>query len=206
MTPPTAHARLDAFLQHVRSTVYPEPLSPLHDEITRRMVAATLARHPLAAGAKVLDVGCGQGLALQLFQEAGLSATGIGIGSDVRVCQARGLDVREMDFSALEFEDRQFDLVWCRHALEHSIFPAFMLSELHRILKPGGLLYAEVPAPDTASEHETNPNHYSVMGKRMWLSLIQRAGFVEVQGTDLALTTGRGKDLYWAFIQRRGPG
>ena len=206
MRPTLSHARLDAFLQRVRGDVYPEPPSQLHDEITRRMVEAVLRRHPLPAGARVLDIGCGQGLALQLFRDAGFQAIGIGLGADVDVCQMLGLDVREMDFSALDFEDAQFDLVWCRHALEHSIFPFFMLSELHRILKPGGVLYAEVPAPDTACEHEANPNHYSVLGKRMWLSLIRRAGFVDVEGKDLKLTTAQGPDLYWAFMQRRGPG
>ena len=205
MPPMPPHARLDAFLQRLRGDVYPEPPSPLHDEITRKMAAAVLARCALPAGGRVLDVGCGQGLALELFREAGLQPTGIGVGPDVAACRARGLEVVEMDFSDLAFDDGEFDLVWCRHALEHSAIPFFMLSELRRILKPGGVLYVEVPAPDTACEHETNPNHYSVLGRRMWLSLLQRAGFVDIQGSDLKLTTARGPDLYWSFTQRRGP-
>jgi ubiquinone/menaquinone biosynthesis C-methylase UbiE len=71
--------------------------------------------------------------------------------------------VRETDFADLDFDDESFDLVWARHALEHSVVPAFLLSEFHRLTKPGGVLYVEVPAPDTACVHETNPNHHSVL-------------------------------------------
>jgi SAM-dependent methyltransferase len=200
MTPLT---RLAAFLQRVQGDVYPEDPSPLHEQITRTMVQALLARHPLPAGARVLDVGCGQGLALELFGEAGLDATGITLGSDAAVCQGKGLNVREADFADLDFDDASFDLVWARHALEHSVVPAFLLSEFHRLLKPGGVLYVEVPAPDTACAHETNPNHHSVLGKRMWLALIGRAGFAGVEGKDLQLTTAAGPDLYWAFMARK---
>ncbi|MEO8114390.1 MAG: methyltransferase domain-containing protein, partial [Phenylobacterium sp.] len=128
----------------------------------------------------------------------------IALGDDVEVCRAKGLDAREMDFSFLDFDDGRFDLVWCRHVLEHSVFPYFTLSEMHRVLKPGGLLYLEAPAPDTACRHQTNPNHYSVLGKSMWLELVRRAGFIDIGVTDVTLTTQAGPDLYWSFIARRG--
>jgi hypothetical protein len=71
------------------------------------------------------------------------------------------------------------------------------------VLKPGGLLYLEVPAPDTGCNHQRNPNHYSVLGKSMWLELIRRAGFGESHVTDMNFTTGAGPDTYWGFIQTR---
>jgi SAM-dependent methyltransferase len=196
-------ARLESFLQRLQGDVYPEPPSSLHDEITRRMFADLMTRGLVPAGGRALDVGCGRGLALDLFREAGLLGVGIGVGPDVAHCRSRGLDVTDMDFAELDFADETFDLVWCRHALEHSPFPYFLLAEMRRILRPGGVLYAEVPAPDTACRHEANPNHYSVLGKRMWLELMARAGFSAVDGKDLRLTTAAGPDLYWAFIQRR---
>ena len=108
-----------------------------------------------------------------------------------------------MDFAFLEFPDESFDLVWCRHAIEHSLFPFFTLAELHRVLKPGGVLYLEVPAPDTSCRHQTNPNHYSVLGKSMWVELIRRVGFPETRTLDLNFQTGAGPDTYWAFMQRK---
>jgi ubiquinone/menaquinone biosynthesis C-methylase UbiE len=159
--------------------------------------------HAFAPGAKVLDVGCGQGVGLEVFAAAGLDAIGITLGPDVAACRAKGLNVVEMDLSFLDFEDARFDLVWCRHALEHSVFPFFTLSEMHRVLKPGGVLYVEVPAPDTACAHQTNPNHYSVLGKSMWIELIRRTGFAEIAAADLNFSTGVGPDTYWAFITKK---
>jgi SAM-dependent methyltransferase len=199
------YARLDRFLAGLKGDVYPVPNSPLHDNISRLMLDRLRASHPLAPGARVLDVGCGQGAALALFRDAGLNATGIALGEDVAVCRRQGFDVREMDFAFLEFADESFDLVWCRHVLEHSIFPLFTLAELFRVLRPGGVLYLEMPAPETASGHEANPNHYSVLGRRMWLELIRRAGFAEIGSVDIRFTAGLGPDTYWAFIQRRPP-
>ncbi|HVI33228.1 class I SAM-dependent methyltransferase [Phenylobacterium sp.] len=199
----TKYARLDAFLERLRGDVYPEPPSPLHSQITAQMFQRLQALHPLPPGARVLDVGCGQGAALELFRDAGLDATGISVGEDVAACRAKGLNAVEMDFGFLDFADEAFDLVWCRHALEHSLMPYFMLAELFRVLTPGGVLYVEVPAPDTACRHQANPNHYSVLPKSMWAELIRRAGFADLKVNDLALTTAAGPDVYWAFVARR---
>ena len=81
-----------------------------------------------------------------------------------------------MDQSFLEFADNYFDFVWCRHCLEHSIFPYFTLQEISRVIKPEGYLYIEVPVPDTSCQNQTNKNNYSVLGKSMWLDLIKRSG------------------------------
>jgi len=197
------YRRLDAFLQKLHGDLYPEKPSELHTAITRQMFEATMRQHPLVAGSKVLDIGCGQGVGLEVFKAAGLDPVGVTLGPDAEVCRAKGLNVIEMDLSFLDFADDAFDMVWCRHALEHSVFPFFTLSEMHRVLKPGGLLYVEVPAPDTACGHQKNPNHYSVLGKSMWLELIRRVGFGETTAIDIGFTTGMGPDTYWAFIQRK---
>ncbi|MET0273481.1 MAG: class I SAM-dependent methyltransferase [Phenylobacterium sp.] len=197
------YRRLDAFLTRLHADVYAEAPSALHTTITQKMFAQLQQSHPPPPGAKVLDIGCGQGVALELFKAAGFDATGITFGEDVQACRAKGLNAVEMDFSFLEFDDEAFDLVWCRHAIEHSIFPYFTLSEIHRVLKPGGVLYLEVPAPDTARAHQNNRNHYSVLGKSMWLQLMGRAGFMEGVVTDMNLSLDSGPDTYWGFTLRK---
>ena len=108
-----------------------------------------------------------------------------------------------MDQSFLEFNDETFDLIWCRHCLEHSIVPYFTLSGFFRALKPTGFLYIEVPAPDTSSKHQTNRNHYSILGKSMWVELIKRTGFKLLEVIDIDLEVPSGPDTYWAFIQQK---
>lgn len=44
------------------------------------------------------------------------------------------------------FRDRQFDVVVCNEILEHLHYlPTYMLTEIHRVLRPGGLLFLTTP-------------------------------------------------------------
>jgi SAM-dependent methyltransferase len=194
--------RLAQFMQRVASETYPEPLTDMHTEITRRALLEIIPKLPAAAS--VLDVGCGQGPALRIFREKQIDAIGITLNDeDVKACQAIGLNVLKMDQNALEFPDGSFDLVWARHVLEHSIAPYFTLNEFNRVLKPGGLLYAEMPAPDTACTHQFNLNHYSCLTQSSWFSLIQRSGFDAFECKSWKLDTMAGPDVYWSFLCRK---
>ena len=94
--------RLDAFLKQLRADIYPEPPTGVHTSISRRMFAELCKHHPPPPGAKVLDVGCGQGVALEIFREAGLDPLGITLGPDAEVCRQKGLNVQEMDLAFLD--------------------------------------------------------------------------------------------------------
>jgi ubiquinone/menaquinone biosynthesis C-methylase UbiE len=110
-----------------------------------------------------------------------------------------------MDQSFLDFDDASFDLLWARHVLEHSFMPHYTLTEFRRVLRPGGIMYLEVPAPDTLL-HERNPNHYSVLGKTMWTALLERSGFGIVGATDYFGETVDGRsDEYWGFYALATP-
>jgi SAM-dependent methyltransferase len=197
-------ARLESFLERIANDTYPEIPSDLHDAITGDVMERALQMFRLPAEARVLDVGCGQGVALKRFVARGFHPVGITLNAiDVAACQSDGYDVRQMDQSFLEFEEGAFDLVWCRHCLEHSIFPYFTLDGFRRVLAPGGCLYVEVPAPDTASGHHANGNHYSVLGRSMLASLIVRSGFDILDSLEVNFSTALGPDTYWGFIARR---
>ena len=138
------------------------------------------------------------------FQKRGCFPIGITLGKDdLGVCRDKGYEIYEMDQSFLDFKDGDFDFIWCRHCLEHSIFPYFTLAELFRVLKAGGCLYVEVPAPDTSCNHQTNQNHYSVLGKSMWSELIQRVGFRLLKVMEINFETSMGPDTYYTFIQQK---
>jgi len=211
---PSQIAKIETFLQKTRDEIYPEPPSDVHTRLSKKMLEHTLTQISLPPGAKVLDVGCGQGVALDMFREKGYVAVGITLGKeDINACREKGYEAHEMDQSFLEFNDSEFDFLWCRHCIEHSIFPYYTLSELFRVLKPKGYLYIEVPAPDTIAQHQNNPNHYSVLGKSMWDSLIARSGFIKIDERNIQFPlkvrdrrTGQiseGIDTYWAFIHQK---
>ncbi len=201
---PSQAAKIEKLLEKVAADIYPEPATELHTTITLRMMDMFFAKSGLAAGSTLLDVGCGSGPALAEFKKRGYAAIGIALGHrDLDVCRQQGFDARFMDQSFLDFEDGVFDGVWARHCLEHSVIPYLTLLEFHRVLRPGGALYVEVPAPDTACAHQTNRNHYSVLGKSMWAQLMIRAGFGIVEVNDIKMTTGAGPDVYWGFILNR---
>jgi len=61
-------------------------------------------------------------------------------------------------------------------------------------------LYVEMPAPDTCCNHENNPNHYSVMGDRMWRSLFDKAGFTIRQCGVIGIELEIGHDQYFWYI------
>lgn len=196
------NSRLSDFISDRAREVYSEPRTDGHDDLTARM-AAMVAPH-LSPGASILDVGAGQGPALEWFTANGFSPIGIALGAeDVAACIAAGFRCEQMDQNALTFPDRAFDCVWARHVLEHSVIPLFTLTEFARVLQPLGILYVEVPAPDTACAHQTNANHYSVFPASCWRSLIERAGFEILEAREINLQTGAGPDQYLSFICRK---
>lgn len=50
------------------------------------------------------------------------------------------------DIHAIPLPDSSVDAVICRSVLEHVVNPALAVSEMYRILKPGGLLFVQVPS------------------------------------------------------------
>lgn len=196
--------RFESFLERIKNETYPEPPSELHTAITVRMIDEFLNKHPLSEDKRILDVGCGQGVALERFESKGFSPIGITLNNeDLSACRQKGHEVYEMDQSFLDFDDETFDLIWCRHCLEHSVFPYLTLIEFSRVLKPEDYLYIEVPAPDTSCKHQTNQNHYSVLGKSMWAELIKRTGFKILAANNIEFEVVSGTDMYWTFIQQK---
>ncbi len=49
------------------------------------------------------------------------------------------------DLTSIPVEDDRYDLVFLSQVLEHLPQPALVLSEPHRVLKPGGRVWASAP-------------------------------------------------------------
>lgn len=103
--------------------------------------------------AGVLDVGCGRGEWLQLLHAEGIEAHGVDRNRIfVEACHSAGLNVVEDD--ALIYLRKQPDAslsaVSAIHFVEHVPFETLIavVDEIHRVLKPGGLLITETPNPE----------------------------------------------------------
>jgi 2-polyprenyl-3-methyl-5-hydroxy-6-metoxy-1,4-benzoquinol methylase len=94
---------------------------------------------------RVLEIGCGLGLHSQLIAQAGAKLTSIDLtpraASLTRKRMAlKGIDsdVRVMDAEAMEFEDNEFDFIWSWGVIHHSAQTERIVSEVFRVLRPGG--------------------------------------------------------------------
>lgn len=104
-----------------------------------------LPEHP----ASFLEVGCGTGFFASQIVNAGHTYEGVDI-SDTALETARKRRLGRASFAnasaeALPFSDSTFDRVVCCEVLEHVDDPPQAVRELHRVLKPGGMLVASVP-------------------------------------------------------------
>lgn len=162
------------------STVYSEPETPeFHTPLIKMAVENFFDKLFLDKESLIYDIGCGQGAFLEQMESRGYhNIVGVTLSNDdADACKDKGFSVDQCDMSDLLLNDEQIDLIWCRHALEHSPYPLFTLLEFNRTLKTGGKLYVEVPAPELPRLHEFNSNHYSILGPKMWAALFSRTGF-----------------------------
>ena len=98
----------------------------------------------VAAGDRVLDLGCGDGAFAAALTGAGAVVTAVDVsGEAVRRARRRapGAQVELVtEGGELPFAEDAFDLVWCGETLEHVADVAGLLAEVRRVLRWGGTL------------------------------------------------------------------
>jgi len=162
--------------------IYDEGDSSFHRDMTTKMVEVYVDPLNIPKDATIIDVGCGPGYFLDEMKKRNYeNIVGITLSAgDIRLCESKGHTIKKYDMSFLpqdEYPDESVDFIFLRHALEHSPYPIFTLVEYNRVLKHGGRMYVEVPAPDCERLHEFNLNHYSIFGAKQLEALLIRTGF-----------------------------
>lgn len=114
---------------------------PLADCRTRRLAAMMDFE-----GARVLDVGCGQGADLVRYLQLGAETHGVDLDSDsVRFARDYlGVEVHQGDVGTYP-ETHAFDLVSLHDVIEHPLDPVELIEKCSRHVKPGGLLSIWTP-------------------------------------------------------------
>jgi O-antigen chain-terminating methyltransferase len=162
------------------------------EEIKRR-VAEHLPLIRAALGgdmdATVLDVGCGRGEWIEVLLENGLSARGVDSGTAmVEACTRRGFVVSQAD--ALEhlqsLPAESLGAITAFHLIEHLPFPQLsaLIREMHRVLRPGGLILLETPNPENlivgACNFWYDPTHLKPLPPELMMFLCSACGFSDV--------------------------
>lgn len=99
-------------------------------------------------GCKVLDVGCGGGFSCEFMAARGAKVFGIDQSqSCIAIAKAHAaasgfeIDYQHGFAESLLYPDNYFDVVLCVDVLEHVADLKQTISEIYRVLKPGGLFY-----------------------------------------------------------------
>lgn len=115
-------------------------------------------------GGKVLDIGCGTGCFLAVAKEHGLHVYGVDVSPYAKqaVYEKHGINIYTEPIEKIGFKNNEFDFIHMSHVLEHCRDPVSLLVKIRRIIKPGGVLFIEVP------------NEENFMLKRIAITLVRR--------------------------------
>jgi ubiquinone/menaquinone biosynthesis C-methylase UbiE len=91
-------------------------------------------------GKRVLDVGCGKGRFARVFheQEPGAELWGLDISEEMLRFVPPGIHTRAGAMTELPFDDASFDCAYATESLEHAVEIGRAVSEICRVVKPGG--------------------------------------------------------------------
>jgi SAM-dependent methyltransferase len=136
---------LDEYRREIDRFNASQPNTELLDAIRNynHVIVGELNKIAPVAGKTVLDVGASpHGYALEHALTLGV-ASYVGIGLDVEaplvVSGPNGLgELRNADAESLPFDDRSFDVIVSMSTFEHVAHVDRVLTEMHRVLRPGG--------------------------------------------------------------------
>jgi 2-polyprenyl-3-methyl-5-hydroxy-6-metoxy-1,4-benzoquinol methylase len=124
----------------------------------------------LGKEASYLDVGCGYGGFVREFASRGLLATGIELQEHLAdFSRANCADLpaaRIIHGNFLEMDAAQigtFDVITCNDVIEHVADAASAISSMIQMLRPGGVLFMEIPNRDCI-EAVIQDGHYQIFG------------------------------------------
>jgi len=143
-------ADLEAYYRRLYRLDYQMVVSPTDRHIRKRSAQASrradIVARMLPRDARTLDFGAGSGEFVLTMSQRGFDAYGFepGEGYASHARSLLGDRILHMRWQDISFE-RRFDLVTSFHVLEHLRDPVAALTAAARWVRPGGLIYVEVP-------------------------------------------------------------
>jgi SAM-dependent methyltransferase len=171
----------------------------------RAVTAAILNRHlPGGPSTRVLDIGCGTGYSLKwLRQELGTqSAFGVDLSRDASVFwnETGLLNGAIASAQRVPLASNLFDLVTCFDVIYQltGTEAEAAVDEIHRLLKPGGILFIREPAYEWL-----RAGHDIAVGGRHRYTLREMMRLLTARGFALKQATYANTLLFWAAVPHR---
>jgi SAM-dependent methyltransferase len=163
---------------------------------SRRLLACCRG---LGAGARILDIGCGDGFHLDLLREFGDRTWSLeGVDPSARAAEAaarRGLTVHRGSVQEVGLPENRYDLALMIATIEHVEDPPGVLSAVRRLLKPNGRVLVvtdNAASPDArlfAGRHWGGyhfPRHWNLFTESSLRGLALKSGLEVVSLGNLA--------------------
>ena len=149
----------------------------------------------------ILDVGCSDGLLLECFYKYGVECYGVDISKKALSYAPQvirhNLILLDIERENLPFKDNTFDVITILEVLEHLHDHKRIISEMYRVLKPGGIVLMSTPVDSKVyrlinkiiqkfvkvegfSDFDIcdfSP-HINVHPKKFWIKEFESAGFI----------------------------
>ncbi|MDN3637426.1 class I SAM-dependent methyltransferase [Simiduia curdlanivorans] len=166
------------------------------------MLTVDFKHFPLKDGDRLLDLGCGEGRhAINAYIAGNIDVFAVDLNpSDLAIAQqrqqpfaeksnAKSFHLQCADALKLPFPDHCFDKIICSEVLEHLPDYQGALTEIQRILKPGGTLAISVPRawPEkicwklSSAYHQVEGGHLRIFNSQTLNREIEQFGFKRYQ-------------------------
>ena len=131
-----------------------------------------------AGSLRILDYGCGTGGNALAYASLGTVVGAEPDSAAVRLAHIRGgASYCRTGGTQLPFRENSFDVVMASDVLEHIEQDREAVSEIARVLRPGGAAIISVPAHQWLfSEHDTTLHHFRRYSKSAIRDLLERSG------------------------------
>lgn len=158
-------------------------------------------------GGRLLDVGCGYGMFLNIASKEGYEVSGVEVSPFCcfEIKEKFGLNVLCGTLRDAKFPDRYFDVVTMWDVLDYVPDPLGELIEVHRVLKRNGILFVRVrnanfhvPAYPFFRRH-TIFYLYSFSPSTI-TEMLKKSGFKEIKITNSQLTYSKNLTVFLFYI------